>query len=43
MATEDDGPRPSLTAIVPCNDLDRSEEFYRRLAFRRGPSRLVRG
>jgi catechol 2,3-dioxygenase-like lactoylglutathione lyase family enzyme len=32
---DDDGPRPTLTAIVPCNDLDRSEAFYRRLGFER--------
>jgi catechol 2,3-dioxygenase-like lactoylglutathione lyase family enzyme len=35
MATNDDGHRATLTAIVPCNDLDRSEAFYRRLGFRR--------
>jgi catechol 2,3-dioxygenase-like lactoylglutathione lyase family enzyme len=26
-------PTPSLTAIVPCNDLDVSEAFYARLGF----------
>jgi catechol 2,3-dioxygenase-like lactoylglutathione lyase family enzyme len=36
MATPAD-PRPALTAIVPCNDLDRSEAFYRRLGFERAP------
>ena len=32
-------PSQRLTAIVPCNDLDRSEAFYRRLGFtqRTGP------
>lgn len=32
---------PGLTAILPCNDLDASEAFYRRLGFTRpdaGPS-----
>jgi catechol 2,3-dioxygenase-like lactoylglutathione lyase family enzyme len=27
----------TLTAIVPCNDLDRSEAFYNRLGFQRAP------
>jgi catechol 2,3-dioxygenase-like lactoylglutathione lyase family enzyme len=35
MTTLDDRPRPTLTAIVPCNDLDQSEAFYRRLGFER--------
>jgi len=35
MTTPRDAPRPGLTAIVPCNDLDRSEAFYRRLGFAR--------
>jgi len=30
-----DDRRHTLTAIVPCNDLDRSEAFYQRLGFRR--------
>jgi hypothetical protein len=28
-------PSPGLVAIVPCNDLDASEAFYRRLGFQR--------
>jgi hypothetical protein len=28
-------PIPGLVAIVPCNDLDASEAFYRRLGFQR--------
>lgn len=28
-----DSPRHSLTAILPCNDLDASEAFYNRLGF----------
>ncbi|MFM0286516.1 VOC family protein [Paraburkholderia megapolitana] len=27
--------QPSLTAILPCNDLDRTEAFFARLGFRR--------
>jgi len=27
--------KPALTAILPCNDLDASEAFYRRLGFAR--------
>ncbi len=27
--------RPSLTAILPCNDLDRTEAFFERLGFKR--------
>lgn len=32
---EDAPPQQGLTAILPCNDLDRSEAFYRRLGFTR--------
>jgi catechol 2,3-dioxygenase-like lactoylglutathione lyase family enzyme len=30
-------PDPGLAAILPCNDLDASEAFYRRLGFTRLP------
>ncbi|MBD8906993.1 VOC family protein [Methylorubrum zatmanii] len=30
-------PTARLVAILPCNDLDRSEAFYARLGFSRGP------
>jgi predicted lactoylglutathione lyase len=32
-----DGPTHSLTAIIPCNDLDASEAFYNRLGFFQDP------